>query len=134
MKSEISKRIDEVIKKAGGQTAISEKTGIPLKSISNYCLGISPPKLEPLIQIAKATKVSLDWLATGESSTNKHVATIDKKELILAIETVEESLTATNRTIDSTKKAELILSIYDLFTSENKPSSAQIISILSKIA
>ena len=36
---------DEVIKKAGGQTAISEKTGIPLKSISNYCLGISPPKL-----------------------------------------------------------------------------------------
>lgn len=66
MKSEISKRIDEVIKKAGGQTAISEKTGIPLKSISNYCLGISPPKLEPLIQIAKATNVSLDWLATGE--------------------------------------------------------------------
>lgn len=121
MKSEISKRIDEVIKKAGGQTAISEKTGIPLKSISNYCLGISPPKLEPLIQIAKATKVSLDWLATGENSINKYSATIDKKELILAIETVEESLTATNRTIDSTKKAELILSIYDLFTSENKP-------------
>ena len=134
MKSEISKRIDEVIKKAGGQTAISEKTGIPLKSISNYCLGISPPKLEPLIQIAKATKGSLEWLATGENSINKYSATIDKKELILAIETVEESLTATNRTIDSTKKAELILSIYDLFTSENKPSSAQIISILSKIA
>lgn len=134
MKSEISKRIDEVIKKAGGQKAISEKTGIPLKSISNYCLGISPPKLEPLIQIAKATKVSLDWLATGESLFNKNADMVDKKELILAIETVEEALTATNRTIEPTKKAELILSIYDLFTSENKPSSAQIISLLSKIA
>nr|DAQ36902.1 MAG TPA: helix-turn-helix domain protein [Caudoviricetes sp.] len=134
MKSEISKRIDEVIKKAGGQTAISEKTGIPLKSISNYCLGISPPKLEPLIQIAKATNVSLDWLATGEGSFNKNADMLDKKELILAIETVEESLNATNRTLKPAKKAELILAIYDLFTSENKPSSAQIISILSKIA
>ena len=134
MKSEISKRIDEVIKKAGGQTAISEKTGIPLKSISNYCLGISPPKLEPLIQIAKATNVSLDWLATGEGSVNKNADMLDKKELILAIETVEESLNATNRTLKPAKKAELILAIYDLFTSENKPSSAQIISILSKIA
>ena len=134
MKSEISKRIDEVIKKAGGQTAISEKTGIPLKSISNYCLGISPPKLEPLIQIAKATNVSLDWLATGEGSFNKNADMLDKKELILAIETVEESLTATNRALKPAKKAELILAIYDLFTSENKPSSAQIISILSKIA
>lgn len=134
MKSEISKRIDNVIKKAGGQTAISEKTGIPLKSISNYCLGISPPKLEPLIQIAKATNVSLDWLATGEGSFNKNADMLDKKELILAIETVEESLTATNRALKPAKKAELILAIYDLFTSENKPSSAQIISILSKIA
>ena len=134
MKSEISKRIDEVIKKAGGQTAISEKTGIPLKSISNYCLGISPPKLEPLIQIAKATNVSLDWLATGEGSFNKNADMLDKKELILAIETVEESLTATNRALKPAKKAELILAIYDLFTSENKPSSAQIVSILSKIA
>ena len=134
MKSEISKRIDEVIKKAGGQTAISEKTGIPLKSISNYCLGISPPKLEPLIQIAKATNVSLDWLATGEGSFNKNADMLDKKELTLAIETVEESLTATNRALNPAKKAELILAIYDLFTSENKPSSAQIISILSKIA
>lgn len=134
MKSEISKRIDEVIKKAGGQTAISEKTGIPLKSISNYCLGISPPKLEPLIQIAKATNVSLDWLATGECSFNKNADMLDKKELTLAIETVEESLVATNRVLKPAKKAELILAIYDLFTSENKPSSAQIISILSKIA
>ncbi len=134
MKSEISKRIDEVIKKAGGQTAISEKTGIPLKSISNYCLGISPPKLEPLIQIAKATNVSLDWLATGEGSFNKNADMLDKKELTLAIETVEESLVATNRVLKPAKKAELILAIYDLFTSENKPSSAQIISILSKIA
>lgn len=133
MKSEISKRIDEVIKKAGGQTAISEKTGIPLKSISNYCLGISPPKLEPLIQIAKATNVSLDWLATGEGSFNKNADMLDKKELTLAIETVEESLVATNRVLKPAKKAELILAIYDLFTSENKPSSAQIISILSKI-
>ena len=91
-------------------------------------------ELISLIQIAKATNVSLDWLATGEGSFNKNADMLDKKELILAIETVEESLNATNRTLKPAKKAELILAIYDLFTSENKPSSAQIISILSKIA
>lgn len=133
MKSEISKRIDEVIKKAGGQTAISEKTGIPLKSISNYCLGISPPKLEPLIQIAKATKVSLDWLATGTESPEKTSGKPDKKELLHAIETVEETLSSAKKNIEPLKKAELILAIYDLFTSESKPSPAQIVGILSKI-
>ena len=101
MKSEISKRIDEVIKKAGGQTAISEKTGIPLKSISNYCLGISPPKLEPLIQIAKATNVSLDWLATGEGLPEKDHLDEMVKEIKIDADLMAEIVKIVNEYLDS---------------------------------
>lgn len=101
MKSEISKRIDEVIKKAGGQTAISEKTGIPLKSISNYCLGISPPKLEPLIQIAKATNVSLDWLATGEGLPEKDSLDEIVKDIKVDADLMAEIVKVVNEYLDS---------------------------------
>lgn len=101
MKSEISKRIDEVIKKAGGQTAISEKTGIPLKSISNYCLGISPPKLEPLIQIAKATNVSLDWLATGEGMPEKDHLDEMVKDIKVDADLMAEIVKVVNEYLDS---------------------------------
>jgi len=77
MKSEISKRIEESVKKAGGQTVVSKKVGIPLKSISNYCLGISPPKLEPLIKIAKVADVSLEWLITGEGTPEQRNNPVD---------------------------------------------------------
>nr|DAN90194.1 MAG TPA: helix-turn-helix domain protein [Caudoviricetes sp.] len=117
MKSEIAKRIDEVIKKAGGQKAISEKTGIPLKSISNYCLGISPPKLEPLIQIAEATGVSLDWLATGEGEADKtasHVTfALDMEALEAAIALTEEAAENVGAKLTPEKKAYIAAIIYE---------------------
>ena len=132
--NDLRERIGFAIKKIGGQKAASLALGISIRSISSYMTGDAEPKLLISQRLAELAGVSLDWLATGEGSFNKNVDMLDKKELILAIETVEESLTATNRALKPAKKAELILAIYDLFTSENKPSSAQIISILSKIA
>lgn len=117
MKSEISKRIDEIIKKAGGQKTISEKTGIPLKSISNYCLGISPPKLEPLIQIAEATGVSLDWIATGKGEPNKTepavTAALDMEALEAAIALTEEAATSVGAKLTPKKKAYIASMIYE---------------------
>ncbi len=132
--NDLRERIGFAIKKIGGQKAASLALGISIRSISSYMTGDAEPKLLISQRLAELAGVSLDWLATGEGSFNKNADMLDKKELILAIETVEESLNATNRTLKPAKKAELILAIYDLFTSENKPSSAQIISILSKIA
>ncbi len=124
----------EILKNYRSVRAFALENGINPSTMALYATGQSEPTRPVLCIIAKALNVSLDWLATGEGSFNKNADMLDKKELILAIETVEESLNATNRTLKPAKKAELILAIYDLFTSENKPSSAQIISILSKIA
>lgn len=137
MKSEISKRIDEVIKKAGGQTAISEKTGIPLKSISNYCLGISPPKLEPLIQIAKATNVSLDWLATGEGAREKDSLDemtknirIDADLMAELVKIVNEYLDSLDRELPPEKLGKVYAYLYNYCHKDEPVSRDNIISLI----
>lgn len=137
MKSEISKRIDEVIKKAGGQTAISEKTGIPLKSISNYCLGISPPKLEPLIQIAKATNVSLDWLATGEGAREKDSLDemtknirIDADLMAELVKIVNEYLDSLDRELPPEKLGKVYAYLYNYCHKDEPVSRDSIISLI----
>lgn len=74
MKSELSKRIKEAVKKAGGQKAVSTMTGIPLRTIANYTADISTPKVPALRVIAEAADVSLEWLATGEGEPSGFAA------------------------------------------------------------
>lgn len=85
LKSEISIRIRKVIREAGGNAVVSKKSGIPLRTVSNYTRGLSEPKLISLSRIAKVCEVSLDWLATGEGP--KHLA--DSPSLALDMEALE---------------------------------------------
>jgi len=67
LKSEISVRIRESIRESGGNAFVAEKSGLPLRTISNYVRGLSEPKIISLSKIAEVCGVSLDWLATGKN-------------------------------------------------------------------
>lgn len=123
-----------VLNKIGTLQNAARIAGVTAEQVAKWRDGKAKPSFKAVASLANVAGVSLDWLATGREFSEETSVKLDRKELLSAIETVEESLTATNRVLKPAKKAELILAIYDLFTSENKPSSAQIISILSKIA
>jgi len=62
-------RIKAVITKLGGITQASKKTGLSTSVLSQYSNGKSEPSRTRLISLAKASGVSLAWLAIGQEDT-----------------------------------------------------------------
>lgn len=60
---EVAARIREALRLGGGNTAISAKTGIPLRTLANYVSEKSEPKIGALVRLAAACQVPLEWLA-----------------------------------------------------------------------
>ena len=54
-------------KLAGNATELARRSGISRRAIGTYLSGASDPTRERLIAIAKASGVSVEWLATGKS-------------------------------------------------------------------
>jgi transcriptional regulator with XRE-family HTH domain len=83
---------------------VSRKSGVPLRTVQNYLDGRGL-KFGPLITLATATGVSLDWLATGdgpmksadfpEAAAPRAVGLADHQQAIATIKTVGDRLKAT---------------------------------------
>jgi len=115
---------------AGEQTApFARRCGFGESLLRKYLNG-AMPRADYLFAIADASGVSLEWLATGSWPVYRSdlrraldVATNiepriseppDMQRLRLAIETVEEGLAAARATMETGKKADLVLAVYDL--------------------
>ena len=122
-----------VLDRIGKLQNAAQIAGVTAEQVAKWRDGKAKPPFKAVVALANAADVSLDWLATGTESPEKTSGKPNKKELLHAIETVEETLSSAKKNLEPLKKAELILAIYDLFTSESKPSPAQIVGILSKI-
>lgn len=57
-------RLRQAVKDAGGNAAVSRSSGLPLNTLNRYLAG-RDMKAANMIALAEATKVSLDWLASG---------------------------------------------------------------------
>ena len=60
--SEIIERLREAIREAGGNRAVSEKSGVPLSTLNGALAGKNQPRVSAMAAIAVATGRSLDWL------------------------------------------------------------------------
>lgn len=49
----------------GGPDALSKKSGIPRRTLGNYLSGRNEPKVSQLADIAEASGLRIEWLATG---------------------------------------------------------------------
>lgn len=61
-------RLLEALRAAGipaTQSAIAEMLGVGQSAVSHWATGKSFPSLELLVKLARATRVSIDWLVTG---------------------------------------------------------------------
>lgn len=66
--SEFRKRLQTCVDKAGSIYALAKKAGLPQNTIRRY-FADSEPTRPKLLAIAKASGVSVQWLATGEDQT-----------------------------------------------------------------
>jgi len=64
-------RLKKAAEKVGGQAGLARLTGISSRSVSAYVSGKADPSRERLIAMARATGVSVEWLATGEEIKQK---------------------------------------------------------------
>ncbi len=66
-KMEISSRISEAIKRSGRKAKeIAGAIGVSEVTMSKYANGVSTPKNDYLVSLAKELNVSVSWLLSGE--------------------------------------------------------------------
>ena len=65
----ITARLREAVRKAGGNEVVSEKAGVPLRTLSNYLAG-NEMKLSKLLDLAAACGVSPTWLISGAGDSD----------------------------------------------------------------
>lgn len=58
-------RLREIVRRAGGQQSLADRSGVAKRTIAKYVSGESEPSLGRLIALAEAADVSVEWLATG---------------------------------------------------------------------
>ncbi|WP_198314584.1 helix-turn-helix transcriptional regulator [Chitinibacter sp. GC72] len=71
LQQEIGTRISATADILGGRKSAAEAAGISEDMLYRYIRGSSKPPLEAMVNLAKAAKIQLDWLATGEGQMFK---------------------------------------------------------------
>ena len=64
-KGEVTARLADVVKLAGGPSEVSRRARLSLSTLNNYLSGRSEMKIPALVAISRACGVSMEWLATG---------------------------------------------------------------------
>lgn len=128
IKSDMAKRLRQAVDLGGGPSKVSEKSGVPLRTLGNYTASRSEIKSTALTRLADACGVSVDWLATGrlpvhpvDRLADLIVPTLHEGVLlnvIEAVETVPES-----RLLVPRKKAQVIGALYSMWADGQIPSA-----------
>lgn len=61
----VAARLHEAVRAAGGNLVVARRAGVPLATVNNYVRGRNGMKIEPLVALAAACNVKLDWLVSG---------------------------------------------------------------------
>ncbi|WP_374342658.1 helix-turn-helix domain-containing protein [Azonexus sp.] len=110
------KQAREVLKFS--QPEAAEVSGIPVGTLRKYEQGPSKPGAEAMSGLVKLG-INANWLLTGEgpmllAELQAPAGALDQGRLRLSLQAVEEGLSATRRTMEPAKKADLVLAVYDL--------------------
>lgn len=123
----------------GNYSQFARAVGVAQASLARWVKGEADPSRSNLVKIAEVAGVSLEWLATGkghqqnktEETTNSYrpysgedAIVISQKRLEAAIETLEEVLHRTRKTMKPKGKVEMIMALYELLTDE-EPNQKQ---------
>nr|WP_281378921.1 transcriptional regulator [Azospirillum oleiclasticum] len=114
---------------------MARSCGIPQRTMASYCKGETEPRTTDLVKIARAMRVSLEWLAAGEGPMQENLPisansaaespAFNRDALADVIEVVEEWLRRNGRTLPPSKKAEVFTELYEMAIEDSEPRSAR---------
>lgn len=135
--SPIGNRIKKLRNSIGiTQKEFSDVVGISHNYLSQIESGSRSPSSSLIYKISKEFGVDQSWLSDGkgELTLNKsHQKSLDRDYLKFVIQSVEEFLIQENFVLTPSKKAELIILIYDLFE-EDRDSTNKIKEKIVKLS
>lgn len=140
--------VSERIKKIRGeksQEEFSAEVGVHKNTLSRWERGERTPDHNDLIRLLEIhPEINPAWLLTGENPMRRTDAEgrahqtsgtdLDVDRLTLAIETIEEALQATGRSMRANKKAQIVTAVYDFFKDEDKEEAKDKVLRLIKTA
>lgn len=131
-------RLKEEVDAYKNASALAREVGVVEGTIRKWASGASQPKIVETIALARALKLNLQWLATGDGPKHpgESAATskIDLKSLQLALETVEQALETTSRITEPAKKALIVAAVYDLFSESQPIEKAKLLKLIKTMA
>jgi DNA-binding phage protein len=65
-KRAFAERLRRCVALAGNGNELARRAGMPRRTLENYLSGDHEPRLGRIVQIARATGVSVNWLVTGD--------------------------------------------------------------------
>lgn len=128
--AEIVERLRVAVKMGGGNKAVAEKSGIPLRTLANYLAGRSEIRLPLAAALCRTCGVSLQWLAYGNdqeiSKPNKNDVSlpIDTDLLTEIIRLLDEWLSKNKRHLAPEFKGKFITEAYIFCREEAAASGA----------
>ncbi|NRA86638.1 MAG: helix-turn-helix transcriptional regulator [Rhizobiales bacterium] len=130
-------RLKLVIKNAGGNKTIAEKSGVNLRTLNTYINGNAEPSVSKLKSIAQTCNVSLDWLVFGGDENELSIHSfnpINEEAVYLSLDVIEHALEVSNRIISTKDKAELLVSVYKIYDkSKNSVQTTDIKEIIKLV-
>jgi len=105
---------------AGSASELARKAGIPRRTLENYINSEHEPKVSTLFLLAEAAGVSLTWLVTGidPNGEMQDRQPLRADPLERAIRIVERWLEVHDRTMQPSRKAQVVLAIYDMLVQD----------------
>ena len=121
------KPFSERLEKAIGSRSVrgfSLECGISDRAIRHYLSCESEPTLTKLVTMAETAKVSIQWLATGEESSQPP---LDKDALLASFEVVEWAINEANLNMTVERKSQLLVAVYKLCLASNQKADKDLI-------
>jgi hypothetical protein len=119
---EVSRRLHDAVKAAGGASLVSQKSGVPKSTLHTYVNG-QDMKLSNAIALAAACGVTIEWLITGRNpgdpvpaaaqrlAPQALMATINTDRLATAIALIDRKIPTKASVRD---RAVAIVALYDI--------------------
>lgn len=133
-------RLREAVRLGGGQTAVSARSGVKMRSLSNYLSGRNDMKGPTIVALADACGVTVEWLAAGrgpmrptdsppssrrqEDGPAKLFATVDMTRLARCLDAVTNAFGPLAPNISTRRKVQIATLLYDGMMDETSDLNA----------
>ncbi len=129
-----AERLREAVRLGGGQTAVSAKSGVKMRTLSSYLSGEFTMKLPAAVDLADACGVNLEWLAAGRGPMRPTdsppsswrqadgpatlFATVDMTRLARCLDAVTNAFGPLAPNISTRRKVQIATLLYDAMMDE----------------